>query len=232
MNLHGTLTLLLIVLTMSLSRHVVLAQRHHVADSLLKVALGQDYEVGGVFDVDRVLAKPKVDPSVAYIREDPNHQLSHTLIVLYAKWDSMPPQHRYGSGASTGDCGGIALLRDGKVTWYSNRFIARYSPLTCDVSGFADLDNDGVTDIIISVFEGERHENETLWLIAPNDHGGRILNAVDRHGDSEISGDAGSFRFTNSRTGKTKQIRSGRDVYSWNGSVFAVPTGKSGHVRK
>ena len=232
MNAHRTLTIFLIVLTVSLKCQVAFAQSHNFPDSLLKVALGQDYEAEGVFDVDRVLAKLKVDPSVAYIREDPNHQLSHTLIVVYAKWDSMPPQLRFGSGVSINDHGGIALIRAGKLAWYSKRFILRYSPLMCDVSGFADLDNDGVTDIIISVFEGERHEIETLWLITPNDHGGRILNAVDKDGDSEISGEAGSFRFTNSRTSKIKQIRSGHDVYEWNGSVFAISTGKRGHVRK
>jgi hypothetical protein len=199
---------------------------HKSADALIKSALGMDHEVGGIFDVDRILAMPRLDPSVAYIREDPNHQLQHTFVVDYTKWDSMPPQERYASGASLNDTGGIAFIRDDKLVWRSERFILDYSPMNFQVSGFADLNGDGTTDIIVSTFEGDQREQETLWLISPDSPGGRILNTVDQDGRSTIVAESGSFQFINSRSGKAKVIQSGDATFEWNGSVFIESTSR------
>ncbi len=197
------------------------------AESLLKDSLGQNYEVGGIFDVDRVLSKPHVDPSVAYICDDPNHQLKHTVIVDYSKCDSMPSYMRFGSGVAINDTGGVALIRDGKLLWVSKRFILDYDDLRCNVSGFADLNDDGVMDIIISVFTGSRQEEETLWLISTEGQGGRVLNDVDEDGESVIAGESGSFKFVNSRARKTIEIHCGNVVYKWNGSVFTESIDRS-----
>jgi hypothetical protein len=189
-------------------------------DKILKKVLGQEFEVQTVFDVDKILSKLKVDESVAYIREDPNHQLQHTYIGEYTKWDSMPPKERYGSGASLSDIGGIAIIRDSNTIWCSKRFILDYSPRACQISGFADLNNDGVTDIIISTFEGEREDYEKFWLITPDDQGGRILNSIDKNGQTTIVGESGTFKITNVKNSKIMTIRSSNGLYKWNGSVF------------
>jgi hypothetical protein len=52
-----------------------------LSDSLIKIAFGPTYDVGGVLDVDHILTMPKEKSQwEGYIFEDPNDQLQHCVI--------------------------------------------------------------------------------------------------------------------------------------------------------
>jgi len=198
-----------------------------LADSLIKIAFGPTYNAGGVLDIDHILRMPKEKSQwEGYIFEDPNNQLQHCIIFCFGKWDSMDAKVRYGSGVTLNDSGGVGIIRKGKIVWYSNRFILAYTEVGGRISGFADLNNDGTTDIICSMCE---RYSETLWLISPIHKGGKLLNAVDREGYSLIKGGESSFEFFDSGRNKIKEIHALRPesenlerlTYILQGSVFS-----------
>ncbi len=167
------------------------------ADSLIKSAFGPRYSAGSTLDVDSILVAPRESSQwKGYIFEDPRRQLQHCLIVAYGKWDSLPAEERYGSGEHLNDSGGIALIKADKIVWYSKRVILQYSEIESRISGFADLNDDGITDIIYSRYGGSSLEIEFLWLISPNNEDGSLLNGIDSSvGFSTIVGGSDTFEF-------------------------------------
>jgi hypothetical protein len=197
------------------------------ADSLIKLAFGPTFNPGSVLDVDHILTMPKEKSQwEGYIFEDPNNQLQHCIVFYFGKWDSMDAKERYGSGVSLNDSGGVGIIREEKIVWYSNRFILGYTEVGSRISGFADLNNDGTTDIICSISE---HYMETLWLVSPTYQGGRLLNAIDEYGYSMIKGGDNTFEIVDSGNDKIKNIQAIRPesenleeiTYTLQGSVFS-----------
>jgi hypothetical protein len=198
-----------------------------LSDSLIKIVFGPTYDVGGVLDVDHILTMPKEKLQwEGYIFEDPNNQLQHCVICCFGKWDSMDASHRYGSGVTLNDSGGVAIIRDGKIVWHSKRFILRYTDVGSRISGFADLNNDGTTDIICSMCG---RYTEALWLVSPTHQGGRLLNAIDDHGNSVIEGGDDTLEIVDSGKNKIKEIQAipaesenlDKVIYTWQGSTFS-----------
>jgi hypothetical protein len=210
----------------SYSQDVAYSKAYDLADSLVKLTFGPTFASGGVLDVDHILAMSK-DSSQweGYIFEDPTRQLQHCILFFFGKWDSMDAKERYGSGISLNDSAGVGIIRAGKIAWHSNRFIRAYSEVGSRISGFADLNNDGITDIICSISE---NYTETLWLVSPNQLGGKLLNALDQNGYSTIEGGDDTFKIFESGKGGLKTIKAIRPLsedlkevlYTLQGSIF------------
>jgi hypothetical protein len=219
--------MLFVGITTVYSQDAEYMKAYALSDSLIKIAFGPTYEVGGVLDVDHILTMPREKLQwEGYIFEDPNNQLQHCVIFCFGKWDSMDASHRYGSGVTHSDSGGVAIIRDGKIVWHSKRFIRRYTDVGSRISGFADLNNDGTTDIICSMCD---RYTETLWLVSPTDQGARLLNAIDEDGYSVIEGGNDTFEIVDSGKNKIKEIQAIRPesenldkvTYALQGSTFS-----------
>jgi hypothetical protein len=206
-------------------------QSYALADSLIKVTFGSTYIAGSMLDVDCSLEESN-DKSQwsGYIFEDPKHQLRHSLIVAYGNRDSIGSKEMYGSRVSLNDSGGIVIIRNNRIAWCSKRIILDYSDFESCISGFADFNNDGITDIIYSHRMGYQLEGEELWLITPNSQGGKLLNDVDDFGCSTIVGCSNTFIFNHIGNNNTIVIRAG-DVgseygsnvfYIWNGNKYVI----------
>jgi hypothetical protein len=213
---------------MAYSQHAE-QRSYDLADSLIKASFGPTFTVGTLLDVDAILAMPEQERKWhGYIFDDPNHQLSHCVIVTYGSWDSMDVRYRYGSGVSLNDSGGIALVRAKRIVWSLRRIILNYGEASSRLSGFGDFNKDGVTDIIYSRYGGSHDEIEILWLVSPDSLGGKLLNAIDSFGLSTIVGAFDTFEFRVAGPEQTITIgaidayseRSRNINYVWNGKAF------------
>lgn len=160
--------------------------------------------------------------SNALITEDVNDQLANSFLVRIETLDSR----------DIPDTNFIAIIRDNAVVWKSMPFL--FSPLW--ISGYADMNNDGVTDILLSVPTGNLYQYECLWVISPDLPGGRYLNTVDEIGNSNIYGNTDFIDISISPNGEKivtspSFLRVGNEHYDheyhetkhefrWNGVVF------------
>jgi hypothetical protein len=191
------------------------------AETIIKATYGSNYEIGNLIDADIALSRDNesLETRHGYIFEDPSHTMQHKIIITLGKRDS----DGYGN-----DSGAVAILKDSVIVWCSKHFIRGFIPIMSMVRGFCDLNNDGITDIIVSAGGGSSGEIETLWLVSPDVQGGRLLNAVDDEGYSVIIGGTDTFEITNSKQGGKKQFRAIRPSsetlervdYTWQGSVY------------
>jgi hypothetical protein len=226
MGMIKFISVLIISSTTVYSQDIEYMKAYHLADSLIKITLGPTYDPGGVLDVDYILRLPlEKSQSEGIVFEDSYHQLQHCIIFCYSSWDSDDVKERYGSGVSLNDSGGVAIIRDGRIIWNSKRLICGYTDAGSRILGFSDLDNDGTTDIICSM--GGVY-SESLWLISPNQQGGRLLNATDQIGYSVIDGLEGTFRVLDMGKNHIKEIHATRIesdeyekvIYTLQGTVF------------
>ena len=96
------------------------------------------------------------------------------------------------------------------------------------LKGIADVNADGITDIVIATRLDDRGYGEGLWIITPDSSGGRVLNRTDDIGESAIVGATWTFWFERSIGTGAYVIQaddfSGKSnrfyVYTWNGSTF------------
>jgi hypothetical protein len=182
-------------------------------DSIVKRTLGTTYDAGSVLDVDSVLHLFKRERRPFGVFEDPRGELSHCVIATFSRRDSAE------------DEAGIALIQADTIVWRSRRFIFDYSHLRSNIYGFADLNNDSTTDIIVSISYG-RGLVQGLWLVSPDDQGGTLLNSFDEFGYSSIQGADGMFEVVQSLDSPAKVItgwglEQQRSVlFKWNGSLF------------
>jgi len=191
-------------------------KQYAIINGILKQAFGPNCESGAILDVD---SPPKpLEGSSEVIYEDASHQLRHCILVMYRNLDS------------TEDAGALAIIREGKIIWHSRPFILGFAPTASSVIGYADLNEDGTTDIICAIAGGSHFETESLWIITPNVEGGKLLNSTYPNGYSSIVGASESFSFVKSKGSKLTEIRSLDNasdnqrsiVYRWNGSAFSI----------
>jgi hypothetical protein len=190
-----------------------------IIDSLIKANLGSTYRAEDFVDVDdRVTNGPyRVYQAMGSIFEDPHHQLQHSFLVVVSGHDP------HGNAL---DSGSVAIIRDQKVIWRSRPLIPNVNFAKLD--GFADLNNDGTTDILLCTPADMRGYSENLWIISPDFSGGRLLNKVDEYGESTIMGASNTFEFTQPNPKGVKVIKASivgehlnrHFTYTWNGSVF------------
>jgi hypothetical protein len=191
-------------------------KQYAIINGVLKQGFGPNCESGDILDVDDP-PKPS-DGSSEAIYEDAPHQLQHCILVMYRNQDS------------TEDSGALAIIREGKILWHSRAFILGFAPTASSVIGYADLNEDGTTDIICAIASGSHFETESLWIISPNAEGGKLLNATYPNGYSSVVGTSESFTFVKSKGSKLTEIRSLDNasdiqrsiVYRWNGSAFSI----------
>ncbi len=160
-------------------------------DSLLKRTFGPNFTAGAVLDVDQYFSDISQAPAneQKYLFEDPQHELNHSLIAPYGRWDST----HFGSRRTLNDSGGVVTLKSGKVSWYSKRLILKYSEVSSYVWTIADVDGDGHTDILVIVSGGGAPWIDYLWIISPTPQGGRLLNATDKKGRTLLKGSMNTF---------------------------------------
>jgi len=191
---------------------------HRSLDSLIKAHYGSSYFVGGEVDVDdrTANAEYRVYQDLGWIFEDPSQRLIHSYIVEVEKSDS--------NQNTLSDSVFIAIIRADSLVWSSRRFMIPTQ--FKNIRGFADLNNDGITDILLAGVTNERYDYEALWIISPDSSGGRLLNETDSDYISTISTAGGVIEIESKSAGGPKRIiidRSGADIdtFAWNGRVFA-----------
>ena len=191
------------------------------ADSIVKNFFGASFEAGAVLEVDSALSWAEKGETTS-IFEDPHKQLAHCIITTFDKWDSSEG----GSQITWNDSGGIAIIRSDRVIWHSKRCILDYSSVVSQIWVFADLNNDTAIDIIVSLSYGHGLV-QGLWIMTPNELGGKLLNSYDEIGRSTILGSASMFAVGLSPDHMTKEIaawdqeKDRSAIFRWNGSTFA-----------
>ena len=191
-------------------------------DSLIKSTLGLEHEAGFIFHVNPDSALRTLSVEERYIADDINEQLRDCTIGIYRKWHSVPKTFPGSSGIELSDHGGIFIARRGKLLWHSARILKGDADSDWQVSGFADLNGDGITDIIVSVYSGKVREYEAVWLVTPTPTGGRLLCGLDREGHSQIWCNTGHFQIISQPNEKVKKLQADDRVYEWDGSEFRV----------
>ncbi len=200
-------------------------------DSLVKATLGHNYSSGGILDVDDRIANSsyRLYQEMGLLFEDPRHQLEHSYVVAVHICDS--------EGDWVPDSGSVAIIRENKLIWHS-KFLVRNMEHGL-LRGFGDMKGDGTTDILITTPLDMRGYSQELWIISPDSSGGRLLNGVDKEGESIIIGASDTFGFTRPKPDGPMVIKSDDldhpnrlFVYTWNGSVFAKANSLRSGVKK
>jgi len=194
---------------------------YNAINNTLKKELGSLYQAGDILDVDDLPTLSEDDKNA--LHEDRNNQFQHCSLVLYSKLD---PE----SGTALNDSGAIAIIRDSKIIWQSNPFILGYLQTSSRIIGYADLNEDGSTDIVCAVGGGSHFETESYWIISQNPTGGKLLNSTYSNGYSAVIGATETFSCKKLKGSKFREIQvldyqSEKEktiTYRWNGSVFSI----------
>ena len=198
--------------------------RNHVT-SVVKSHFGSNYYTCDVLDVDTTLAWWADPPYFAGgpISEDSAGQLRHCRIAIYAK---LLADDTSGLGLEERNC--IAIIRNDSVVWHSAPLLHNCCGAGGRILGFCDVNNDGVTDILVSDATGAIHGIEDLWIISPDSKGGTLLNTIDDIQRSTITGAFDSFDLS-SRDRRGRRIITALDpgseplrkiLYKWNGNHY------------
>lgn len=193
---------------------------HNQLNDIVRASLGRNHIVTDLLDVDDRTRNAfyRRYQDMGYVFEDPQHQLAHSYLAVVQVCDD--------SGYVVYDSASVAIIHEGAVAWHSKYLIQAESH--CALPGFADLNDDGITDILVGTPADMRGYGEKLWIISPDSVGGRLLNSSDERGQSTVTGATGTFRFNLTATAGPKEIRAtdfGEDTqtyqsYVWNGTAF------------
>ncbi len=119
--------------------------------------------------------------SSSYLREDKNHNLSDSYIGLIENTDKdfLPIKHFVG-----------VFRKNQKM------LMSLPIPVTkLRLDGYADVNNDGLTDIIMTEPLGVRYNYEGIWILSIDSNGCRFLNEIENGEDTNIKGPNDSFDF-------------------------------------